>query len=76
MYNEIKLTTVFKPYKDYLVIDSQSMVLQLLDKLYFLNEQIINENVASSKAMSKLAINPSMYSLGNDGFQIDKIMEL
>ena len=46
MYNEIKLTTVFKPYKDYLVIDSQSMVLQLLDKLYFLNEQIINENGA------------------------------
>lgn len=46
MYNEIKLTTVFKPYKDYLVIDNQSMVLQLLDKLYFLNEQIINENGA------------------------------
>ena len=46
MYNEIKLTTVFKPYKDYLVIDNQSMVIQLLDKLYFLNEQIINENGA------------------------------
>ena len=46
MYNEIKLITVFKPYKDYLVIDNQSMVLQLLDKLYFLNEQIINENGA------------------------------
>ena len=46
MYNEIKLITVFKPYKDYLVIDNQSMVLQLLDKLYFLNEQIINENRA------------------------------
>ena len=46
MYNEIKLTTIFKPYKDYLVIDNQSMVLQLLDKLYFLNEQIINENGA------------------------------
>ena len=46
MYNEIKLTTVFKPYKNYLVIDNQSMVIQLLDKLYFLNEQIINENGA------------------------------
>jgi len=46
MYNEIKLTTIFKPYKDYLVIDNQSMVIQLLDKLYFLNEQIINENGA------------------------------
>jgi len=46
MYNEIKLTTVFKPYKDYLIIDNQSMVIQLLDKLYFLNEQIINENGA------------------------------
>ena len=46
MYNEIKLITVFKPYKDYLVIDNQSMVIQLLDKLYFLNEQITNENGA------------------------------
>lgn len=50
MYNEIKLTTVFKPYRDYLVIDSQSMVIQLLDKLYFLNEQIINENVKTKGA--------------------------
>jgi hypothetical protein len=50
MYDTIKLTTVFKPYKDYLVIDNQSMVIQLLDKLYFLNEQIINENVKTKGA--------------------------
>ena len=55
MYNEIKLTTVFKPYKDYLVIDNQSMVIQLLDKLYFLNEQIINENGA--KKWNNLILN-------------------
>ena len=43
---------------------------------YEITIDAINENIASSKAMDKLAINPSMYSLGNDGFQIDKIMEL
>ena len=44
MYNEIKLTTIFKPYKNYLIIDNQAMILQLLDKLYNFNEQINNEN--------------------------------
>lgn len=43
---------------------------------YEITIDAINENVASSKAMNKLAINPSMHSLGSDGFQIDKIMEL
>lgn len=51
MYNEIKLTTVFKPHKNYLIIDNQSMVIQLLDKLYFLNEQIINENGAKNESI-------------------------
>ena len=42
MYNEIKLTTIYKPIKgkDYLIIDNQSMVIQLLDKLYDINENI------------------------------------
>lgn len=53
MYNEIKLTTVFKPHKNYLIIDNQSMVIQLLDKLYFLNEQIINENGAKNESIWK-----------------------
>jgi len=44
MYNEIKLTTIFKPYKNYLIIDNQAMIYQLLDKLYNFNEQINNEN--------------------------------
>ena len=44
MYNEIKLTTIFKPYKNYLIIDNQAMILQLLDKLYNFNGQINNEN--------------------------------
>ena len=42
MYNEIKLTTIFKPIKgkDYLIIDNQAMIYQLLDKLYDINETI------------------------------------
>lgn len=42
MYNEIKLTTIFKPVrgKDYLIIDNQAMIYQLLDKLYDINENI------------------------------------
>lgn len=42
MYNEIILTTIFKPIKgkDYLIIDNQAMIYQLLDKLYDINENI------------------------------------
>ena len=42
MFNEIKLTTIFKPIKgkDYLIIDNQAMIYQLLDKLYDINENI------------------------------------
>ena len=46
MFNEIKLTTVYTPRKDYLIIDNQAMILQLLDKLHYFNDQIINENGA------------------------------
>lgn len=51
MYDEIKLTTIFKPYKDYLVIDNQSMIIQLLDKLHYFNDQIINENGAKNETI-------------------------
>jgi hypothetical protein len=42
MYDNIKLTTIYKPIKgkDYLIIDNQAMIFQLLDKLYDINENI------------------------------------
>lgn len=42
MYDIIKLTTIYKPLKgkNYLIIDNQAMIIQLLDKLYDINENI------------------------------------
>jgi len=43
---------------------------------YEITVDAINEGEAIDKANIKLSNNPSKYSLGGDGFQYDRVMEL